>query len=706
MPSQLARRASLPTSADVLDGGGDASPQQTSGQGATAPRGSLLEPVLKAGDAVIHLDHGMGRLVGLVPGEAPEDPERVAIAYRDDTRLMVSADEMDRVWRYGSNPDAVTLDTPDSGTWVKRAAKATQDVAEAAKVLIQAAEERRATKAPVIAVEPEAIARFAKDFGHRLTRDQDEAVRRTLEDLARGHPMDRLVCGDVGFGKTEVALRAAAAVALAGHQVAIVAPTTVLARQHALTFARRFEALGIETAQLSRLTGRDDVAQTKARIADGSARVIVGTHALLSKTVRFADLALLIVDEEQRFGSAQKKALRALGQGLHTLAMTATPIPRTLQAAMIGLRDVSVLKTPPRERLAVETHVGAWSDEAIAAALMAEKARGGQSFIVCPRLSDIDAMEARLTEIAPDLAVRVAHGKLKPEALDAVMTEFADGEGDVLLATNIIESGLDVPRANTLVVWRADMLGLGQLHQLRGRVGRSDVAAHAWLTVEDEAALSDAARARLDALAVNAALGAGFEISALDLDQRGAGSLTHEDQAGHVTVLGASLYAHLLQLALHGIDVTTGDALWSPELKLGLKPRLPDDYVPDEGERLALYARVARALDEDELRAVRAEIETEARHPTAARPRPHRARAAAHPVPRASCRPHRRRPQGDRRRPPPRCQPRGRAGHPPRRRRVETGRGGRRRAHRAAWSLGYTGPAPARRAGHPQGLAR
>ena len=614
MPSQLARRATLPTTADVLDGGGDASPQENSEQEPSAPHGALFVPVLKAGDAVIHLDHGMGRLVGLVAGETPDEPERVAIAYRDDTRLMVSADEMDRVWRYGSNPDAVSLDTPDSGAWAKRAAKAAHDVAEAAGVLIEAAQERRATKAPIVVIEPEAMARFAEGFGHRLTRDQDEAVRRTLEDLARGHPMDRLVCGDVGFGKTEVALRAAVAVARAGHQVAIVAPTTVLARQHALTFARRFEALGIETAQLSRLTGRKDIAETKARIADGSARVIVGTHALLSKTVRFADLALLVVDEEQRFGSAQKKALRALGDGVHTLAMTATPIPRTLQAAMIGLRDVSVLKTPPRERLAVETRVGTWSDEAIAAALMAEKARGGQSFVVCPRLSDIDALDARLSEVVPDLAVRIAHGRLKAEALDVVMTEFADGKGDVLLATNIIESGLDVPRANTLVVWRADMFGLGQLHQLRGRVGRSDLAAHAWLTVEDHAASSDAGRARLDALAANASLGAGFEISALDLDQRGAGSLTHEEQAGHVTVLGASLYAHLLQLALHGIDVTTGDALWSPELTLGLQPRLPDDYVPDEGERLALYARVARALDEDELRAVRTEIE--ARHGT------------------------------------------------------------------------------------------
>ena len=609
MPSRLARRLNVSTDTDVLEGGGGASPQEGVRRPKRTAHGSLRRPTLKAGDAVIHLDHGMGRLVGLVAGETPEDPEHVAIAYRDGTRLLVSADEMDRVWRYGSNPDAVTLDAPDSDVWIRRAAKATHDVAEAAVVLVEATKARRATKAPVVAPDAKAMTAFAKGFDHRLTRDQEEAVRRTLADMTQGHPMDRLVCGDVGFGKTEVALRATAAVALVGHQVAVVAPTTVLARQHALTFARRFAALGMETVHLSRLTDRGEVAEAKARIADGRARIVVGTHAVLSKTVRFADLALLVVDEEQRFGSAHKQALRALGEGLHTLAMTATPIPRTLQAAMIGLRDVSVLKTPPRERRPVATHVGAWSDEAVAAALAEETARGGQSFVVCPRVADIEGLEARLAEIAPGLDVRVAHGKLKAEALDAVMTEFADGDGDVLLATNIIESGLDVPRANTLVVWRADMFGLGQLHQLRGRVGRSDVAAHCWLTVEDEAAASDTALARLETLAANASLGAGFEISALDLDQRGAGSLTNEEQAGHVTVLGADLYAHLLQLALHGVDVTSGDALWSPELTLGLKPRLPDAYIPDEGERLALYARIARALDEDELRTVRAEIE-------------------------------------------------------------------------------------------------
>ena len=569
----------------------------------------FLRPTLRAGDAVIHLDHGMGRLVGLVPGEDGDDRERVAIAYHDGARLVVSTDALDRVWRYGADPDAVTLDRPDSDAWAKRSAKAARDVAEAAAALTAETERRRSTKAAVIDPPEKSYAQFCSGFPHKATRDQTRAIDDVLADMHLGHPMDRLVCGDVGFGKTEVALRAAAAVALAGHQVALVAPTTVLARQHAAIFAERFGKVGIETVQLSRLTRSKDVSETKARIGDGSARIVIGTHALLSKMVRFSDLGLLIVDEEQRFGAAHKQALRSLGEGIHVLAMTATPIPRTLQAAMIGLRAVSVLRTPPQARQPVETRMEAWSDGKVAKALAAEKARHGQSFVVCPRVSDIEGLKETLARTAPDLAVSVAHGKMKADALDDVMTRFAAGEGDVLLATNIIESGLDVPRANTLVVWRADMFGLGQLHQLRGRVGRSDAKALALLTVEDEDALPESARSRLAALCEHQDLGSGFAISTLDLDQRGAGSVTRDDQAGHVTVLGATLYAHLLHLALHGEDVTTGDVLWSPAIDLGLKPRIPEDYVSDADERLALYAKVARVLDDEELRVLRAEIE-------------------------------------------------------------------------------------------------
>ncbi|MEM7567132.1 MAG: DEAD/DEAH box helicase [Pseudomonadota bacterium] len=570
---------------------------------------TLFRPLLRAGDAVIHLDHGMGKLIGLSEGFEADGPERIAIEYADGTRLMVSADEMDRVWRYGSQPEAVTLDKSDSGAWQKRARQASIDVAEAAVALTEAARRRRETQSPIITFDAAAYNSFCATFRYHLTRDQSAATEASLEDMTRGYPMDRLVCGDVGFGKTEVALRAAAAVALSGRQVAIIAPTTVLARQHALTFERRFAKLGIKTAHLSRLTCSKDVAAMKEAIASGEALVVVGTHALLSKTVRFADLALLVIDEEQRFGAAHKTGLRRLGEGVHTLAMTATPIPRTLQSAMIGLRDVSVLKTPPRARRPVKTRVAEWNDVEIAAAISAEVERGGQAFVVCPRLSDIEAMQERLHRLAPDLAIHTAHGKLKADDLDAVMTRFADGDGDVLLATNIIESGLNVPRANTLIVWRAEMFGLGQLHQLRGRVGRSDIEAHAILTYEDEKALTRTGRERLEALREKQSLGAGFEISALDLDQRGAGSVTRDDQAGHVTVLGSNLYAHLLNLALNGSDVASDDALWSPELKLGLKPRLPDDYVPDAADRLALYARIARVLDFDELRAIRAEIE-------------------------------------------------------------------------------------------------
>ncbi|WP_191062535.1 helicase-related protein, partial [Geminicoccus harenae] len=397
-----------------------------------------------------------------------------------------------------------------------------------------------------------------------------------LADLAAGRPMDRLVCGDVGFGKTEIALRAAAVTVLAGRQVALAAPTTVLARQHARTFARRFAHLGIEVALLSRLVKPAEARKVKAGLADGSIRLVIGTHALAARGVRFAQLGLLVIDEEQRFGAAQKAKLRALAEGGgHVLTMTATPIPRTLQASLVGLQELSLITTPPVQRQPIRTQLQPFDEAVLRDALMYERQRGGQSFVVCPRIEDITPMAERLARIVPELRVVVVHGKLPADDVDAAMVGFAEGEGDLLLATNIIESGLDVPRANTMLVWRPERFGLAQLHQLRGRVGRGNRSATTLLLTDPDHPPVPAAEKRLRTLEALDRLGAGFAISARDLDLRGAGDLIGEEQAGHVTTLGLGLYQHLLDRALRrvrGEDVADD---WLPELHLGVTGRIP-----------------------------------------------------------------------------------------------------------------------------------
>jgi transcription-repair coupling factor (superfamily II helicase) len=410
--------------------------------------------------------------------------------------------------------------------------------------------------------------------------------------------MDRLVCGDVGFGKTEVALRAAAAVALSGRQVAVAAPTTVLARQHYLTFARRFAGTGVEVVHLSRLEAAADRKAAKAALASGAAQVVVGTHAVAAEDMAFADLALVIVDEEQKFGAADKARLRALSGPGHLLTLTATPIPRTLQAAMVGLQDLSLIVSPPARRRPVRTFLAPFDPGRVRAALLREARRGGQSFVVAPRIEDLPALQTQLAKLAPELQVRVAHGEMPPAAIDEVMVRFADGDGDVLLATSLIESGLDVPRANTMLIWRPDRFGLAQLHQLRGRVGRGRAQGVTYLLADPSEELSEAVQARLSTLEAFDRLGAGLAISARDLDLRGAGDLLGEDQTGHVRLVGAALYQALLTRALRaaqGQDAPEGPR---PTLQVGDPGAIPADYVPDAVVRINLYARLARLENE------------------------------------------------------------------------------------------------------------
>jgi transcription-repair coupling factor (superfamily II helicase) len=420
--------------------------------------------------------------------------------------------------------------------------------------------------------------------------------------------MDRLVVGDVGYGKTEVALRAAALAALAGKQVAVIAPTTVLVRQHIEDFRRRFARSGLAVAGLSRLSSAAEAKAVKKGLADGSIRIVVGTRMLAGKSVAFADLGLVIVDEEQRFGSADKAKLRALAADGHVLTLTATPIPRTLQSALVGLQDLSLITTPPARRLATRTEVVPFAPETVRGALLREKRRGGQSFLVVPRIEDMAEMAEQLARLVPSLSVRTAHGKMAPAEIDEEMIRFSAGDGDVLLATNIIEAGLDIPRANTMLVWRADRFGLAQLHQLRGRVGRGRSRGHFVLLTDAEAKIQPATLKRLRTLEALDQLGAGFAISARDLDLRGAGELLGEEQAGHMKLIGTGLYQHLLEQAIRTARGESAEA-WIPELNLGVTGRLPENWIPEEDVRINLYLRIARLTDAAATQALADELE-------------------------------------------------------------------------------------------------
>ncbi len=565
---------------------------------------------IRIGDVVVHEDHGIGVVAGLeaMPAaEGAQGGEAIRLTYADEAVRLVPVAEADRLWRYGADAEAVTLDKLDGSSWQKRRGAIDAAIAESARALTTLAAERAARTAPVLAPDTAAYERFAARFPFTETADQARAIEAVRADLASGAPMDRLVVGDVGYGKTEVALRAAALAALAGRQVAVAAPTTVLARQHLESFAARFEGTGVVVAGLSRLASDAERKKVRAGLADGSVHVVVGTGAVAGKGVHYADLALVVIDEEQRFGTADKERLRALGAG-HVLAMSATPIPRTLQSALVGLQQISVIATPPARRQPIRTAVGAFDMERVRAALMREKARGGQSFVVVPRIGDMAALADQLARAVPELEVLQAHGKMAAADIDEAMVRFGRGDGDVLLATNIIEAGLDVPRANTMVIWRADRFGLSQLHQLRGRVGRGSRRGQVLLLTEEGAEIAPRTLKRLRTLEAFDRLGAGFAIAARDLDLRGAGDLLGEAQAGHMKLIGVDLYQHLLEAALRTARGETVER-WTPELHLGVEGRLPAAWVPDEELRVGLYARLARLPDAAALDAFTAELE-------------------------------------------------------------------------------------------------
>ena len=564
-------------------------------------------PAPRPGDVVVHEDHGVAVLRGLETVAVDGDThEMLRLDFYGEDTLLVPTGDLDRIWRYGSEPDAVTLDRLHTDGWNKRRVKVSGYVEEAAAQLVALAAERAAAATAPLKPPPDAYARFTARFPFPETTDQLAAVSAVLDDLASGTPMNRLVCGDVGYGKTEVALRAAAAVALSGKQVALVAPTTVLARQHAQTFERRFAGTDVAVVQLSRLVTACEARAAKKQLASGKAGIVIGTRAVTAADVDFDDLALVIVDEEHRFGAKMKEDLKALAP--HHLALSATPIPRTLQGALVGVQDVSVLAAPPARRRPVRTFLSPFDVAVARTALLRERRRDGQSFIVVPRIEEIDGVLTMLADATPDLSVGVVHGDMAAGDVDEAMVRFADGATDVLVATALIENGLDVPRANTILIWGADRFGLAQLHQFRGRVGRGRVQGTAYLFAPEDNAIAKTTADRLAALLAADKLGAGFAISARDLDLRGGGDLVGEEQAGHMRLVGASLYQHLLRRAVRAASGEACEDRRPATLQIEARAVLPADYVPDEGLRIELYAKLARLEDVDDVEAFGTEL--------------------------------------------------------------------------------------------------
>jgi len=577
---------------------------------AVAQGQALLDQVgIRIGDVAVHEDHGIGVVAGIesLPDLGQGDAgEAIRLTYAGDGVRLVPAGQAHRIWRYGAEPEAVTLDRLDGSSWRKRKDEVEAAVTETARGLSELASERQGHKAPVLEGDPADYERFAAGFPFTETPDQARAIEAVREDLASGRPMDRLVIGDVGYGKTEVALRAAAIAVLEGRQVAVAAPTTVLARQHVETFQRRFAPLGKTVGALHRLSSAAEKKAVKQGMADGSIDIVIGTGAVAGKGVTYKDLGLVVIDEEQRFGTADKQKLRALSAG-HVLTLTATPIPRTLQGALVGLQQLSVIATPPARRQPIRTSVAPFNPDTLRAALLRERARRGQGFVVVPKIADMEPMAEQLRDLLPDFEVLTAHGKLPAAEIDEAMIRFARGEGDVLLATNIIEAGLDVPQANTMVVCKADRFGLSQLHQLRGRVGRGNQRAHMLMFTEAGKTIPDLTLKRLQTLETLNRLGAGFEISARDLDLRGAGDLLGEEQAGHMKLIGVELYQQLLATALRATGGETDR--WTPEIEAGSPGRLPEDWIADQDTRLEIYMRLARLDSGQAVDLIEAELE-------------------------------------------------------------------------------------------------
>lgn len=571
---------------------------------------------LSVGELVVHIEHGIGRFMGLetiTAGGAPHDCLKIIYAHED--KLFVPVENIDVLSRYGLDDDNIELDTLGGAAWSAKKARVKAKIRDIAEKLIKIAAERHLKKAECFVPPQGMFDDFCARFPYNETDDQLNAISDVMADLNAAIPMDRLICGDVGFGKTEVALRAAFAVAASGAQVALIVPTTLLARQHYQNFKARLEGFPIRVRMLSRLVTPKEARETKQGLKEGSVEIVIGTHALLSEKIEFCNLGLLIIDEEQHFGVAHKEKLKQIKSDVHVLTLTATPIPRTLQMSLTGVKSLSVIATPPVDRLAARSFVMPFDKVMIKEAVYREKYRGGQTFFVCPRVSDIHEVEKELKNLLPDVKILVAHGQMPVKQLEEVMNEFADGQGDILLSTTIIESGIDMPRVNTMIVYRADMFGLAQLYQLKGRIGRSKVRGYAYFTIPPKRKLKPIAERRLSILQALDTLGAGFSLASHDMDIRGAGNILGEEQSGHIKEVGVSLYQHMLEeevLRLRSGVLADEQAKevqdWAPQITTGIPIMIPESYVRDLGIRLGLYKRIGDIKDNEGIADMKEEL--------------------------------------------------------------------------------------------------
>ena len=571
---------------------------------------------LSVGELVVHVEHGIGRFMGLEninAGGAPHDC--LKIIYANDDKLFVPVENIDVISRYGIEDENIQLDVLGGAAWQAKKARVKAKIRDIAAKLINIAAERHLRKADCFVPPHGMYDDFCSRFPYNETDDQLNAISDVMADLNAAIPMDRLVCGDVGFGKTEVALRAAFAVAASGAQVALIVPTTLLARQHYINFKRRMEGFPIRVKMLSRLVTPKEAAETKKGLENGSVEIVIGTHALLSKDIKFCNLGLLIIDEEQHFGVAHKEKLKQLKSDVHVLTLTATPIPRTLQLSLTGVKQLSIIATPPVDRLAARTFVMPFDKVMIKEAIYREKFRGGQIFFVCPRVSDIFNIENELRALVPDIKILVAHGQMPVKHLEDVMNDFADGKADMLLSTTIIESGIDMPSVNTMIVYRSDMFGLAQLYQLKGRVGRGKVRGYAYFTVPAKRQLKPIAERRLSILQALDTLGAGFSLASHDMDIRGSGNILGEEQSGHIKEVGIALYQHMLEEEIMRLrsgvvadEQTPQVQDWAPQITTGIPIMIPETYVRDLGVRLGLYKRIGEISDDGGIADMREEL--------------------------------------------------------------------------------------------------
>ena len=562
-------------------------------------------------DLIVHVDHGIGRFKGLKNISVLESQhDCVEISYFNEDKLYIPVENIELLSKYSGNNEYVELDRLGTSHWQFRKANAKKKINEIADELIKTAAERSLKKAPKFkALEPY-YTNFVNEFSYDETEDQINVTSEILNDLNTGMPMDRLVCGDVGYGKTEVALRGAFNVALGGYQVAIIVPTTLLCRQHYENFVNRFQNSPLKISQLSRLVSKAEASNAIEKINNGEIDVVVGTHALLSDKIKFKKLGLLIIDEEQHFGVSQKEKIKNIKSDIHILSLTATPIPRTLQMSLVGLRDLSIISTAPVNRQTIKTEVISFNANKISEAIIAEKNRGGQIYYVCPRVSELDEVEDFLKINLPDVTYRIAHGQMTPKSLENVMVDFYNDEFKILLCTTIVESGLDLSKTNTMIVHNSDKFGLSQLYQLRGRIGRANIEAYCYYTISDFNSITETANQRLNLLKKLDSRGSSFNLASHDLEVRGSGNIIGDQQSGHIREIGLELYHRLLKEKIIELrsDFHTLDAEWSPQINLGLNVLIPEQFIPNLNTRLYFYRKLAYLSNIGELKEIKNEM--------------------------------------------------------------------------------------------------